>query len=296
MGTYYNCYDILAEVRQGLNEYSTALLQASSTSGAYLNNYLVKKINASQGFLYALLFRVKPELFLTAPTNITVTSSVITKPSDFYKLYELRDQNGNKVYRSDARDLPVAGGTGLSNLYYEQGNYFRLNKEGVSETYKITYYTKPRELTQGSAPSNNTLATSAKAIADYYNGIILEDITGDAVMTITDYTDGRVITASKTLAKDSFYGTVSELPESLHQFIAPKAVQLINIEFPIAQGSPSGASLLSVELNDLDNRILNEIIALTGDVDVDIDDIFSDYGGNGSFMGYKVPGQGYLFR
>jgi hypothetical protein len=298
MSTYRNCYDILEEVRLGLNEYSTAYLQGTSTSGAYQNSYLVRKINAAQRYLYALLFKAKPEHFLTAPTSIAVTSSVITKPADLYRIYELRDADGNKVFPSDPRDLPVGGGVGSENLYYEQAGNIRLNKSGVTATYTIVYYTQPHDLTQGTAANTNTLATTATPIADYYNNVLLEDITGSAVLTISDYSASRVITpASGSLASASYYGTISDLPENFHHFIGPKAIQLVNMEFPVAQGADSNSSLLTTKLNEWESRLAAELAAFTGPAaDVDIEDIFADYGVSNSRRGVNVPGQGYGFR
>ncbi|RPI88692.1 MAG: hypothetical protein EHM41_00015 [Chloroflexi bacterium] len=298
MSTYLNCHELLAAVRQGLNEYSTARLQATSTSGAYLNDYLVRKINAAQRQLHALLFRYMKDDFLTAPTDITVTSSVITLPADFYILNELRDQDGYKVFKSEARDLPVNSGSGVENLYYRRGRTFRLNKSGITDTYKISYYSQPRELTQGVAAGTNTLASSAKAIADYYNNMTLEVANDGSVFTISDYTAARVVTPSTgSLTNAYYYGLVSDLPENFHHLIAPRAIQLVNLEFPVAQGALVNASLAQVYLTEWKDMVADELIAYTGnDVDIDIEDIFGDYQSSGPSRGVNVPGQGYMFK
>lgn len=237
MSTYLNAYEILSDVRREINEYSTAYTQATDTSGAYSNEYLLRKINTAQSFIYSLLLSKKPEIFLTS-TDITGVSSVYTLPWNFGRLLIFKDENGRKVYPIDIDKLKLSGSTGNQRLYYRKGNNLVLDRDSITETYTLWHYTKCREIITGKASAENTLATSAKAIADYYNGMILEDITGAQYDEITDYTAARVITSDITLADESYYGFVSELPEPFHFLIADRAVMDLKAKSPISLEKP----------------------------------------------------------
>lgn len=291
MSTYRNCYTILKEVRMGLNEYSTALLQATSTSGKYDNDWLVEQINAAQRYIYNIILKRRPELFLTS-LDVTVTSSVITKPWDCGLMVRLVDDDGLQVYRSKVGVLPVFDQEGSDRLYYEAANnQLILNKSGVNATYKLYYYIKPRDITQGKAPEAGKLATTAKLLADYYNNMILEDITSAWVDTITDYTAARAVTITETLGANDYYGVVSELPEPFHEFIAPLAVIFAKSIHPKSQEKPS-----STEVSTISERIEAAMNVYAGaDPDVSPEEIWTDYEpGDLGVGGVQIPGLNYL--
>lgn len=275
MSTYENCYEILGDVRKGINEYSTALHQGTDTSNAHSNSYLVKKINAAQRYLYALLFQRMPEEFLEE-ISLTGVDSVYTLPWDFGRLIYFKDENGNQVFPIGVKKLRLTEETGSDRLYYRKGNTLVLDKDGVSKTYTLHYYRKPRDLDQGKAPAGAstsiTLASSAKKIADYYNGIIIENITKDWIDTISDYTAARVATiGAETAAGDDYYGLVSDLPEPFHFLIAPKAVHLVKASSPVIQEKPS-----SQDLKEWNNQLIETLKAFVGSDDTDIEELFLD--------------------
>ena len=234
MSTYLNCFEILSDVRREINEYSTELVQATDTSGAYSNAYLVRKINTAQSFIYSLLLNKKPEIFLTS-TTITGVDSVYALPWDFGRLLVFKDDNNRKIYPIDIDKLKIGDSTGNKRLYYPKGTDLILDRDSITDTYTLWYYTKCRELDIGKASAEDTLATTAKAIADYYNGMTIEDITGTQDAEITDYTAARVITSDITLADASYYGIVSELPEPFHFLIGSRAVIDLKAKSPIAK-------------------------------------------------------------
>ena len=86
-----------------------------------------------------------------------------------------------------------------------------------------------------------TLASTAKKIADYYNGMKIENVTDDWVDTISDYTEDRVATITETGAASKYYGIVSDLPEMFHDLIAPKAVLYIKAESPLSEEKPAAS-------------------------------------------------------
>ena len=233
MSTYLNCYEILSDIRREINEYSTAYMEATDTSGAYSNAYLVRKINTAQSFIHSLILNKKPEVFLTA-IEITGVGSVYALPFDFGRLLVFKDENDRKLYPINIDMLKVSGTTGNKRFYYRKGSDLILDRDGITDTYTLWYYKRCRDLDQGQASAADTLATTAKAIADYYNGMILEDITGTQYAEVTDYSAARVITSTITLADESYYGIVSELPEEFHFLISKRAVMNLKASSPIA--------------------------------------------------------------
>ena len=290
MSTYHNCYSVLGDVLRGLNDYSTARHNGTSTSGPFDNTWIVNKINVAQKDIYNILMKRIPENFLTS-ASLTFTNSIATLPWDFGKRKRLVDDHGSKVFLSSVDVLPTNAGVGSDQLFYQKGRTYVLNKAGVTKTYTLYYYTKPRDMHQGTASAGAstsiTFASTAKVIADYYNGLTLENITADWVNTISDYTAARVATITGTAAASDYYGTVSELPEEFHHLIAPRAIQLCSMEHPRAQQKPSLADITGW-LDMLDAALL----AFAGsDSDVGIEELFTDYaGGSSSIGGVNIPG------
>lgn len=292
MGTYHNAYDILSDMREGLNEYSTALVQGTSTHGKFSNTYLVNKMNRAQRLLYARLLKRIPGEFLT-DSAVSVASGVITLPWDFGVVRRLEDQNDFKVYPVDIDKRPVQGGQGSKSLYYRKGNYLYLTDDSVTDTYHLWYWRKPRELDVGKAGgTTNQLASSAKAIADYYNGMVLENITTDAFATITDYTAARVVTGPSLTASTDYYGIVSDLPEMFHHLIAPLAIIIAKAEHPVSPEKPT-KSEIEIWKSEFDDSV-SAFGHMEGDVEPE--ELFTDFGGLGEGPGINIPGQGYTIR
>jgi len=288
MGTYHNAYDILYDMREGLNDFSTALVQGTSTYGKFSNTYLTNKMNRAVRLIYARLVRRIPEAFM-ADSAVSVSSGVITLPWDFGQIRRLEDENDLKVFPVDVDKRPTHGGRGSDRLYRRDGNTLVLTDTSFNGTYHLWYFQKPRELDVGKATGSDTLAATAKAIADYYNGMTIEDITGSQIATITDYSVARVITSSITLANNSYYGIVSDLPEMFHQLIAPLGVIIAKAEHPSTPEKPTKAEteLWKSEFDDA----VNAFGHMQGDVDME--DIWTDFTPDPFIGGIDIPGQGY---
>ncbi|MCK4252140.1 hypothetical protein KAX97_11880 [candidate division WOR-3 bacterium] len=288
--TYENCYSLLQDVRRDLDEYSDLLVKGLDSSGRYKNSQIVTKINSAQRYIYNLLFPRIPEEFLeSAP--ITGVDAVYDLPWDFGILKEFRDENGHKVHRIGVQHLKSDATTGSDSLYYKKGNTLVLDKDGVTETYTLWYYKKCRDLDQGKASDGGAasiaLATTAKKIADYYNGMILENITQDWVDTIDDYTAARVATISETAVASDYYGLVSSLPEPFHALIAPRASLEIRAFSPERQERPTDTEFVM-----FNGQLLETLRAYAGNAqDITPENIWCNYGGRGG--GVNIPGQGY---
>ena len=236
-----NAYELLSQVRYGLNEHSTAYLQGTDTTGAFQNEQIMKAINDAQRYLHGIFFTRVPELFLTSKT-LTVTSSIASLPSDFFKLKRLENSDGIKINPIKIDQKHLNSSSGQEFLYYRYGNSIRFDKDDYSDTPTLWYYTRCRDLDQGKASAGAatslTLATTARKEADYYNNMEIENITSDWIDTISDYSTARVCTlAAETGVADDYYGIISELPEFFHHLIAPRAVIMLQSTVPSVENA-----------------------------------------------------------
>jgi len=287
MGTYHNGYSILSDVREDLHVHSTALVQGTETHSPYSNAQILRKINNAQDFIYSLLIKRIKGQFLES-VDLTGVDSVFTLPWNFGYLREFKNEDGYKVFPIDIDSLPLNSGTGSDRKYYRKGNTLVLTESGVTETYTLWYYKKPRELNQGMSSAGGalslTLASTAKAIADYYNNMIIENVTDDWTDTISDYTAARVATITETGAASKYYGIVSELPEVFHPLIAPKAVLSLKL-MPISKQKPTVA-----EKAEWEEMLLEALRSFAGEAE----DLPSVWGSGGlGYEGVEIPDQGY---
>lgn len=226
-----NCHEILSEVRYGLNEYSTAFMQASDTTGAYSNDTIVKRINDAQRYLWNILFTRFPDVFLKS-ASLTGVSSVYTLPADFFILRRFENGDKIKIRPMNLDEKHVSDTAGSEYHYYRKGNTLVMDKDSMTDACTLWYFSRCRDLNQGmssaGAALSLTLATTARKEADYYNNMIVENVTDDWTDTISDYSAARVCTlVAQTGAASKYYGIVSELPETFHHLIGPRAIILM---------------------------------------------------------------------
>jgi len=227
MDTYLNTYQILRDVREMLGEYDEDLMQGRDASGAYSNVFLTRRINEAQALLYAFLMKVIPDEFY-AETTITASASELALPWNFGRIIQLRDSNGTVVTPVKPRQRPAQAAAGSDLQYYRKGRSLYLTRSGISSTYTLYYRLAPREIhagraSAGAATSITLDADYAPTVADYYNGMTLENLTQDWTDEIDDYTAARVATISETAAANDIYGIVPEIPDPFHYLIAPRA-------------------------------------------------------------------------
>ena len=285
MSTYLNGYTLLEKVRILLNEYSTAYAQGTDTTGKYINSQIMDGINAAQRYIYNFLFTRMPQLF-EEELAITGVSSVYTLPANFARLRYFKTADGYQIFPIGTAQRKLTASAGSDRLYYRKGNTLVLDKPSLTDICTLTYYRKPRELEQGMSSAGGalsvTLATTSKAIIDYYNGLTIENITDSTVDIITDYTAARVATVSNTWAASKYYGTVSDIPEPFHYLIVPRAIFEITGNFPVVQEKPQKSG---VEL--FNDQFIMALKAYMGDdLDTYPEDIWTNYGEPG--YGYSV--------
>jgi len=241
--TYQNCFAILEDIRFGIQEHSDALVRGQQT-GLHSNDWLIRKINDAQAFVYSMIRKRMPGFFV-ASASITGVDSVYTLPADYGSLIIFKDENGHRVLPVDYDMLKLTNQQGSDRRYYKKGNTLVLDKDGITKTYTLWYFRKPRDMHTGKVDTGGTgsctLDKPAKRIVDYYNGSVIESITGDWHSTISDYTAARVATlsdAAQAVAKGEHYGMVSEIPDFAHHLIAPRALLDIRSTSPTCKAGP----------------------------------------------------------
>ena len=292
---YENCYKLVETVRREINEYSAGLLAGTDTSGKFSNGHIVDKINASQRFIHSILMKYIPEEFQTS-ASLTSVSSVFTLPWDFGTLIQFEDENKRKVFPSSVKNLPTTGSSGSDQIYYRKGRTLVLNKSGVTKTYTLLYYSKPRDMNFGQAQAGSGASTLilqnvSKAKDDYYNGVIVENYTAAFESEITDYVASTyTATITGTATADDWYGMVSEMPEEFH-FLIPYWAVLLLKEHPASQEKPNNR-----EYAHFQEMLTSALTGFVGnDNDVNPADIWTDFGQCPSpSSGHDIPGQGYL--
>ena len=277
MPTYSgNAFEILSQVRLGLNEYSAGLVQGTDVSGKFSNLELMQHINESQYFLWGILFKAFPEYFMKS-ASLAFVNSVATLPSDCFKIKDIVDSDGYPITPINVNQRHINDDTGSSHRYYRYGNTLRIDADSVTDTGTLWYYSRCRELDTGLTSAGGalsaTLATSSKAIIDYYNNMLIENVTDSTVDTITDYSAARVCVVSNTWAASKYYGIVSDLPEIMQPLIASRAIITMKLSprVPIALtviDKATFAEQLSVALQSF---------AGTLDGDADIGGLFNDF-------------------
>lgn len=281
MPTYDNCYEIASDVRRGLNEFSTGLVEATDTSGAYPNSQILKAINDAQKFIYHILIKRIRHEFEIHDQDLVFTNSIATYPSNFGRLIQLKNQLGRQAYFTDIKDRVPTTSTGSNRLYFRKKgiiNQLQIERSGVNETWKISYIVKPRDIHWGQSSDGGALSLTldalyAKKIVDYYNDMFIENATDDWVDTIDDYTAARVATlAANTGAASKYYGLVSEIPESFQHLIAPKAAMLVKNASPVTQ-----EKVTQQESDDWVGLLLEALRGFEGTEDTDYEDVFTDF-------------------
>jgi len=235
MATYLNGYTLLERVRIQLGEFSTAYVNGTDSTGKYKNFQIMDGINAAQRFIYNTLFTRIPYTF-EEEIALTGVSSVYTLPADFGQLRYFKDADGYQIFPISTDQRRTTNSSGSDRRYYRKGNTPVVDKASSTDVCTLIYYRKCRDIHQGKASAGAatsiTFSTDAKLIVDYYNGLTIENITKGWVDVIDDYAVTRVATISETAAANDYYGTVSDLPESFHFLMVPRAVFEITGGFP----------------------------------------------------------------
>jgi len=228
-----NTYEILESLRDNIGE---------KVEKHWSNKLLIRVINIEHRKLASKVLNSPGDWLLKKSSSLTPSSSIITLPSDCVRPAYMEEV-------SSGRPIPIRGtvrerrlermaGTSLSTGNVEAylvGNTVEVNQDSFSNAVYVWYQKRVVDLHAGLC-SNDTDATHVgfqlslwpSGEDDYYNGITIEVRDQDTDVlnvstTITDFvgTTGvaEVGSVLVTPASGDFYGTVSQLPEELHDFI-----------------------------------------------------------------------------
>jgi hypothetical protein len=276
MPTYQNCYELVKEIRQGLNEYDDALALGDEVYGAFRNDLIIREINKTIHELQALIARRRPNEFLTE-ASLTGVDSVFTLPSNFGKLLLFRDNYGRRVFPMQQSERRLFDAKGSDRMYFQAGRTLKLDQAGITNTYTLVYKTLPRPIHMGRASAGDVSSITfdndfAKPVADYYNGMIVEDVTSDFTSTISDYTAARVATITGTAAADDFYALVPEIPEWAHPLIGPRTTIKLKSN-PVSKEKPNRS-----EISDYESLLITTFREFcTVDEDQDWEETFTSF-------------------
>lgn len=277
--TYLNCFSILETVRYGIFEFSDAMVRGQ-LPGSHKNDWLLRQINDAQSYVYSQMRKRLPGFFV-AKASITGVNSVFALPADYGSLIVFKNEKGQQVWPVGYDRLKRPTQTGNKLLYYKKGTDLIVDKDGITQTYTLWYFKRPRELTMGKIDTGGTgtltLDKNAKRIADYYNGATIECIDGDWDDVISDYSAARVATltdGSQATVKGHYYGTVPEIPDFSRHLISPRAILTIRANSPICKAGPPTPADISL-FND-------QLITMLQDYqdtepDVDWEQIWGDF-------------------
>lgn len=230
MPTYQNAYELVSQVRVALNEGGPAYVQGQDTSGAFQNAFILKAINDAILEIYSLLVQRIPEEFLVVE-SVSPTNGEIALPANFGRLLEIRGPDGVRGAGIGVQERARRPEWGSKLRYYSKGSRVVIDSNHPDSLYTLAYLRRPREVHHGvidgataGPPPTITLDEAAKKVASYYDGMLIEIVSEDAVETIQSYTAARVATVSASHPVGSWYGIVPDLPEWAHSLIAPRAV------------------------------------------------------------------------
>lgn len=264
---------MISQLRYGINEHSTAKVNGTDTTGAFKNENLLRELNSAQMFIQAAVRAQFPELFFKS-TTITGTASVYTLPSDLWKIKRLEHSNGEYIFPINLDQKHTSMGTGSEYGYYRYGNSLRIDADSFTDTLTLWYEARCRDLDFGQSTAGGalsfTLASTARPVADYYNNMSIESITGGWVDTIDDYSAARVCTITETGAASQYYGLISELPEAFHQLIIDRAL----IRLKSHPNSPVKVNAAEIKTFQED---LMAALNSYGNTETDMDTLINDF-------------------
>lgn len=232
-----NAYEMLELLRQNVGEVKEA---------HWSDRLLLRRLNAEQLEVARLVLDSPGDWLLKQSAALTPSSSLITLPTDCVRPAYLEEV-------SSGRNIPIRGtvrerrvgrqpGTTISAgtiEAYFKGAYLEVNMDSYTEPVYLWYQPRIIDLHAGEC-GNGTGATAIvfegknwpNGQNDYYNNVYVEvrDKTSHVLNVralISDYV-GSTFTATiasptATPEVNDLYGTVSQLPDELHNWIVIRA-------------------------------------------------------------------------
>lgn len=232
-----NAYEMLEMLRDNIGERKEA---------HWSDRLLLRRLNAEQREVARLALDSPGDWLIKRSDSLTPSSSLITLPTDCVRPAYIEEVTSgrNIPIRGTVRERRVGRqpGTTISAgtiEAYFKGEYIEVNMDGYGEAVYLWYQPRIPDLHAGEC-GNGTgdLAIVFEALNwpngqdDYYNNVYVEvrDKTSHVLnvrQLITDY-DGGTFTATIAASAvdpevNDLYGTVSLLPEELHNYVVLRA-------------------------------------------------------------------------
>lgn len=232
-----NAYEMVELLRQNIGE---------KVEAHWSDRLLLRRLNNEQKEVARLCYDSPGDWLLKKSSSITPAASVITLPTDCVRPAYLEEV-------SSGRNIPIRGtvrerrvgrqpGTTISAgtiEAYFMGANLEVNMDSYTEPVYVWYQQRVPDLHAGEC-GNGTGATSIVFEAknwpngqnDYYNGVYVEvrDKTSHVLnvrQAITDYVGSTftatIASATVTPEVNDLYGTISLLPEELHNWVVLRA-------------------------------------------------------------------------
>ena len=215
-----NAYEMFDEVKDNIGR--------DEVGGHWTEAGVLRKLNKGQRYAYHLISQTPGDWFLKSEL-LTPVDSVITLPADCAKPVYMEDVatgleipiNTTVRERRNSRVGSVTLETAGYNAYL-LGETIVINQDSNTSQVRLWYERRVPDLHFGTAAAGAatslTLEASKQASlqADYYNGVVIETVSGVGAPSrdvISDYAAlTRVCVVSGTYSATTVYGTVSVLP------------------------------------------------------------------------------------
>jgi hypothetical protein len=272
--------DIVSRIREGLNDYSSAKVLGTDTTGPYSNATIFYNLGGATREIANIISRRNPGIF-TVETSIPAVNSVIALPPDFGKIQLLRDQYGLKVspIAQDQRHYTQWEGSQLH--YYRKADNLVIDKDGCTDTFSLVYTRIPREIHHGlllvdypqipPIPLNATYLQKppASTVDEYYTGMEFKDLTQDFNGIVLDYrgVDGKITFMGMTeqLVAGDQYAFYPDMPGWTHDIVVQRATLMLK-QLPFSQFKPTKEDFDSYAIHL--RTIINEYVS-AGDDDLE---------------------------
>jgi len=207
---------------------------------------LMRRLNQEHIEVGRLVIDSPGDWLMKKSESITPSSSLITLPSDCLRPAYIEEVGSGRVIpirgtireRRLGRESGISLSSGTIEAYF-LGKSLEVNQEGYETAVYVWYQGRIIDLHAGQCGNGTEdLAVVFQAdmwpsgLDDYYNGVMVEvrDKTNHTLnvnQEITDY-DGETFTATIAAsaidpAPNDYYGTVSVLPQELHNWIVLRA-------------------------------------------------------------------------
>lgn len=232
-----NAYEMLELLRDNVGERKEA---------HWSDKLLLRRLNTEQREVARLALDSPGDWLIKKSASITPSGSLITLPSDCVRPAYVEEVTSGRTIpiRGTVRERRIGRqpGTTLSAgtiEAYFNGDYLEVNQDSYAVPVYVWYQKRIPDIHAGEC-GNGTGATTIvfeaqnwpNGVDDYYNGVYVEvrDSTSHVLnvrQAITDYVgstfSATIASSAVTPVVNDLYGTVSLLPEELHNLIVLRA-------------------------------------------------------------------------